>query len=230
MQSSVRAEDPRPARTRAAIYEAVADLTTDPDADVSVNAILRASGVSRSGFYAHFAGLEDLLVGMLSDAFRDISVMYSAASQDVEADGDSTARIAQEQLVAFVSDRRKFFRASLDWPVGSRAHETIVQAYARGMRDAIDARGGAAPQGVDADDLATFLAGGSVALLTKWIREEDDDFTPQNVVVERLLAVMPDWLVNPGKLPHTSPRSRGGRVTSTLTPTSHDEKGTTDND
>jgi AcrR family transcriptional regulator len=164
---------------------------------VSVNAILRASGVSRSGFYAHFTGLEDLLVGMLSDAFRDIAVTYSTGSHAVDADPARSARIAQEQLVAFVSDRRRFLRASLDWPVGSRAHEIIVQAYAHGVRDAIEARETAAPRGVDADDLATFLAGGAVALLTRWIREEDDDSTPKQVVVDRLLAVMPDWLVTP---------------------------------
>jgi AcrR family transcriptional regulator len=164
---------------------------------VSVNAILRASGVSRSGFYAHFTGLEDLLVGMLTDAFHDISVTYSSDERQPGADPALSARNAQERLVGFVGDRRRFLRASLDWPIGSRAHEVIVQACADGMRDAIDARGDAAPQGVDADDLATFLAGGIVALLTRWIRESDEDSTPQQVIVDRLLAVMPDWLLTP---------------------------------
>jgi AcrR family transcriptional regulator len=193
MQSGTRsrAADPRPARTRASIYAAVAELARDPEQEVSVNAILRASGVSRSGFYAHFTGLDDLLVAMLSDAYRSISATYASAST---AEPEQAARHAQEQLVAFISERRSFFRSSLDWPVGSRAHEVITQACADGLHDAIDARADAVPAGVDIDDLATFLAGGTIAMLTRWIRE-GDDAAPQSVMVDRLLAVMPAWLI-----------------------------------
>ena len=189
-----RAPDPRPARTRAAIYAAVAELTSQLASDISVNAIVRASGVSRSGFYSHFRNLDDLLVAMLSDAFRGIAVEH-ATSQGT--DPGSAARAAQERLVAFVSDRRAFLRASLDWQVSSHAHETLVQAYAEGVQTAIESRGHAAPQHADVHDLATFIAGGSVALLTQWVREEDDDAS-QTVIVDRLLSVMPDWLIGSG--------------------------------
>jgi AcrR family transcriptional regulator len=193
MQSGTRqkAVDPRPARTRAAIYAAVAELTREPGQDISVNAIIHASGVSRSGFYAHFTGLDDLVVAMLSDAYRDIAATYSDAST---TDPAQAARHSTEQLVAFISERHAFLRMSLDWPVGSRAHEVIIQAYADGVHDAIDARGDAAPAGVNIDDLAVFIAGGVVAVLTRWIREEDET-VPQSAIVDRLLAVMPDWLV-----------------------------------
>jgi len=187
----LRAPDPRPARTRAAIYAAVADLTSQSAGDISVNAIIRASGVSRSGFYAHFRNLDDLLVAMLSDAFRSIAVEYTASEG---ASPGSAARAAQERLVAFVSDRRAFLRASLGWQVSSRAHETVVQAYAEGVQAAIESRAHAAPQHADVHDLATFIAGGSVALLTQWIREDDDDAS-RAAIVDRLLSVMPDWLI-----------------------------------
>jgi AcrR family transcriptional regulator len=186
-----KAVDPRPARTRAAIYAAVAELTREPGQDISVNAIIRASGVSRSGFYAHFTGLDDLVAAMLSDAYRDIAATYSAAST---TDHAQAARRSQEKLVAFIRERHAFLRLSLDWPVGSRAHEVIIQAYADGVHDAIEARGDAVPAGVNIDDLAVYIAGGAVALLTRWIREEDHN-APQGLVVDRLLAVMPDWLV-----------------------------------
>jgi AcrR family transcriptional regulator len=189
--TQLRAADPRPARTRAAIYQAVADLTSEPEQDVSVNAILRASGISRSGFYAHFTGLDDLLVKMLSDAYEDLAATYLTTNTAHPA---KAARQAQEQVVAFISDRRAFIRSSLDWPVGSRAHETIIQAYANGIHGAIEARGDAAPAGTDIDDLSLFIAGGAVTLLTRWIREGDDT-VPQSAVVDRLLAVMPDWLI-----------------------------------
>jgi AcrR family transcriptional regulator len=193
MQSVARqkAVDPRPARTRAAIYAAVAELTREPGQDISVNAIIRMSGVSRGSFYGHFTGLDDLLVAMLSDAYRDTAAVYSAAGT---ADPARTTRDAQEQLVAFISERRAFLRASLDWPVGSRAHEMIIQAYADGVHDAIEARGDAVPAGLDIDDVALFIAGGVVAVLTRWIREGNETVS-QSAMVDRLLAVMPDWLV-----------------------------------
>ncbi|MDQ0642787.1 TetR/AcrR family transcriptional regulator [Microbacterium murale] len=196
MQSGTpsRAVDPRPARTRASIYAAVAELALEPEQGVSVNAILRMSGVSRSGFYAHFTGLDDLLVAMVTEAYRDIAATYKAASV---ADPAGAARRAQEQLVAFISERRAFLRASLEWPVGSRAHEVITQAYAEGVRDAIVARGDAAPSGIDLDDMATFIAGGAIAMLTRWIREGDDS-VPQSLLVDRLLAVLPEWLIGSG--------------------------------
>ncbi|MCJ1696255.1 TetR/AcrR family transcriptional regulator [Rathayibacter caricis] len=196
MQSGSRrkAIDPRPARTRAAIYSAAAELSREPGQDISVNAIIRASGVSRGSFYGHFTGLDDLVVAMLSDAYHEISATYSAAGT---ADPEGSARRAHEMLVAFISERRAFLRASLDWPVGSRAHEVIIQAYADGVHDAIVARGDAAPAGVDVDDLAVFIAGGAVAVLTSWIREGDDS-VPQSVMVDRLLAVMPDWILDSG--------------------------------
>jgi len=193
MQSSTRSRsaDPRPARTQAAIFAAVEELAAEPDGDMSVNAILRASGVSRSGFYAHFTGLDDLLVAMFSAAYRDIASTYTATSALHPA---RAARRAQEEVVAFINERRAFIRSSLDWPVGSRAHENVTEAYAEGIRAAVQVRKDAAPAGVDVDDLSLFIAGGAVAMLTKWIRE-DDDTIPQDVVVDRLLSVMPAWLI-----------------------------------
>jgi AcrR family transcriptional regulator len=183
--------DPRPARTRAAIYAAVAGLTHEQGQDISVNAIIRASGVSRSGFYAHFTGLDDLLVAMYSDAYRDIAATYAGAT---DADTGQAVRHAQEQVVAFTKERWEFARSSLDWPVSSRAHEVVIQAHADGIRAAIETRGHAVPAGIDIDDMATFIAGGIVAVLTRWIREGDETL-PQSAVVDRLLAVMPRWLL-----------------------------------
>lgn len=198
-----KAVDPRPARTRASIYEAATRLASEPGQTISVNAIIRASGVSRSGFYSHFTGLDDLLVAMVSEAFRDIATTYAAAAKK---DPTQAARQAQVQLVAFIDDRRTFIRSSLDWPVSSHVHEIVTQAYADGVRDAIEARMEAAPAGTNVDDLATFIAGGAIAMLTNWVREGDES-APQSVMATRLLSVLPDWLIgSSGDRPETSPR------------------------
>ena len=58
--SGERAPDPRPARTRAAIFTAARELSAD-DGEVTVNALAKRAGVSRAAFYSHFSGLDDLL-------------------------------------------------------------------------------------------------------------------------------------------------------------------------
>ena len=62
--TSDRAQDPRPARTRAAIFAAARDLTS-ADGEVTVNALAKRAGVSRAAFYSHFSGLDDLMGAML---------------------------------------------------------------------------------------------------------------------------------------------------------------------
>lgn len=135
--------------------------------------------------------LEDLLVSMLSDAFHDIAAEYATAQS---ADPGVAARAAQERLVAFMSDRRHFLQAALDWQVSYQAHEAVVRAYALGVEAAIESVGDAAPAHADVHDLATFIAGGSVTMLTRWVREDDDD-VPREEVVNRLLSILPEWLI-----------------------------------
>ena len=48
--SSERAPDPRPARTRAAIFTAARELSA-ADGEVTVNALAKRAGVSRAAFY-----------------------------------------------------------------------------------------------------------------------------------------------------------------------------------
>ncbi|WP_341854417.1 helix-turn-helix domain-containing protein [Brachybacterium sp. GPGPB12] len=66
--SGERAPDPRPARTRAAIFTAARELSAD-DGEVTVNALAKRAGVSRAAFYSHFTGLDDLLGAMLQEMF-----------------------------------------------------------------------------------------------------------------------------------------------------------------
>lgn len=189
----LRAIDPRPARTRAAIYRAVERLTTDIEGEVSVNAIVRAAGVSRSAFYAQFADLDGLAVAMLVDSFRDIGADDVDARRSGSVGLRGLARSSNTRLVAHVAARRRFYRASLDWRLTSQVHETVVSAYADQVAETMRALGARMPDHVDRDDTARFVAGGAVAMLTAWLRSAEP--CPQDRLVSRLLAVMPDWLV-----------------------------------
>ncbi|WP_175473736.1 TetR-like C-terminal domain-containing protein [Curtobacterium sp. MCBA15_013] len=205
MQRSLpaRAIDPRPARTRAAIIAATEHLVAaDRTAEVSVNAIVRTAGVSRSAFYAQFSDLDELAVAMLVDAFREIGLDdLRARAEDLAGDGagsagDARRRLAaasNRRLVEHIAARYPFYRASLDWRLSGRVHETVVSAYADQVAATMRVLDDRVPAGVGSDDMARFIAGGAIALLTAWLR--DDAPEQQDRIVERLLAVMPDWLV-----------------------------------
>jgi len=185
--------DPRPARTRAAIISAVETLVADPSTDISVNAIARAAGVSRSAFYSQFADLDELAVAMLVDAFRDIGLDDLGARARPDADRRDLAITSNRRLLAHLGERCAFYRASLGWRLSGRVHETVVDAYADQVAATMATLGGAVPPGIDRADAARFVAGGAIALLTSWVRGEAPH--GQEAMVGRLLAVMPDWLV-----------------------------------
>lgn len=195
VQSSapVRATDPRPARTRAAIVRAVEGLAADASTEITVNAIARAAGVSRSAFYAQFADLDDLAVAMLVDAFRDIGLDDLRARDDHDADLRTLAVAANRRMLAHIGSRSAFYRASLDWRLSGRVHESVVAAYAQQVLATIRLLGVRVPGTVHAEDTARFIAGGAIAMLTAWLR--DDAPAEQDAMAERLVAVMPEWLV-----------------------------------
>ncbi|MEV1080143.1 TetR/AcrR family transcriptional regulator [Streptomyces sp. NPDC050211] len=65
-------EDPRAARTRARLREALlAECAERPLAEVGVAALVRRAGVGRATFYVHYADLEALAVDACADVVRD---------------------------------------------------------------------------------------------------------------------------------------------------------------
>lgn len=193
--ATTRAADPRPARTRAAIYDAVERLAGGDGAEVSVNAVTRAAGVSRSAFYAQFSDLDDLAVAMLVDAFRRIGTDDVAARADTVTGADAHALAAASigRLVDHIAHRRAFYRASLEWRLTSRVHETVVSAFADQVLATMRVLGERVPAAVDQQDAARFIAGGAVSILTAWLRE-DRPSAPESLVT-RLMTPMPEWLV-----------------------------------
>ncbi|MGO3885437.1 MAG: TetR/AcrR family transcriptional regulator [Mycetocola sp.] len=208
---SPRAADPRPARTRAAVLAAVERLSIQQDATLTVGSIAAEAGVSRSALYGQFRDLDELLATLLIDTSRRIG----AADLTGRQAGESPAALARRSLgmlVAHVDSHRVFYTASLSWRVSREVYDDVLRSYAEQIRATIevirdvnqgedaqaevgsgvrDAR--RVPRGDDADAAASFIAGGLIALLTAWLRTGCE--APVEVVVDRLLAQMPAWLV-----------------------------------
>lgn len=81
---------------------------------MTVNAITREAGVSRSAFYDQFSDLDALAIDMLAEAFRT----YSTVDTDALRAG-TPARVAAttalECLVDYLDEHRPFFVSSLEW-------------------------------------------------------------------------------------------------------------------
>lgn len=189
---STRAIDPRPARTRAALLDAVHSIVEAGGA-VELTEVLSISGVSRSSFYTHFTSLDDLSLNMLIREFSAISgddvVDRAVGSDDVRA----IARRAAARLITFVHEKRQLYRASLSGQLSMRSSDALVDAFAQAVLRSMDFLQHSPPPGLDHAGHARFIAGGAIALLRDWLAS--DQPAPPELMTDRLISAMPTWLV-----------------------------------
>lgn len=182
-------ENTKVARTKRALFQAADELLSERSV-ITVSDVLERAGVSRGAFYNHFTGLEDLAVAMFRDRFAQLGrddVMRRTAGEVSPAE---SSFIAIREVVQHVVDHRALYLGVETLTGGRRAHETLVdllyeQVY--GTTLAIPDR----PPGVKVEDLARFVAGGTMALLVQWVRRGEefdvDDMT------RRILVLSPEW-------------------------------------
>lgn len=181
-------------------------LSLDGARDLSVNAIAQRAGVSRSTFYLQFADVDSLALSMLVDVFRAVGQDDLSARRTPGVDIHALAESSFVRLGEHMESRRVFYRASLEWKLTSRVREELVDAYAEHVLATIDADPGILPPGLDRVDASRFVAGGVLAILAAWLRDEDTTVSAEpRRLAARLVALMPVWLTGP--LPVPSPRS-----------------------
>ena len=185
--------DPRVARTRHAILDAVETLASG-DEPITVAAIVRTAGIGRSSFYTHFSGIDELAVTVLS------GVLEAIGAEDIElrryrvVSGAEAARMAQVRLVGHLVQHRALYASMLALPFSSAVFTRAVDGYAAQVRATI-ALLPEVPHGLSADAVAIYTASGSLGLLAHWIRS--DDPVPADVLVDQLMSLVPAWLAAP---------------------------------
>ncbi|MCH1881466.1 TetR/AcrR family transcriptional regulator [Agrococcus sp. ARC_14] len=182
-----RAEDPRPARTRAAILAAVASLS-ERDDDVTVLSIVAEAGISRSTFYTQYRDLDALAVAILSDAFREVEALDLSLRQTTSP--VETARATTARLVAEFARRRSLYAGVLGSRTTTEAHRAVQDAFAA---EALETMRATAPGGVDPEVAADYIAGGSLAVITAWLLSDEPATTEH--VQRQLLALLPSWML-----------------------------------
>lgn len=195
-----RAPDPRPARTRSAIIAAVERLPDLPAEQVTVSAIARDAGVSRSVFYTHFSGLEDLLSAVLAETAEKIN---PSAGETGGLSALQLSTTSLKRLVDHVQSRATFYKAAFAWNTTAGLHQAAIEGYARHIRDLTESIRSstsshrALPPIDYTDFAATFVAGGFIAALTDWLRTGQT--IPSEALVQKLLGLLPEWLVSDGE-------------------------------
>ena len=185
--------DPRVARTRQAILDAVETLAAGDDV-ISVAAIVRTAGIGRSSFYTHFSGIDELAVTVLSDVFQAIGAEDVELRRHRVVSGAEAARVAQVRLVGHLVQHRALYASMLALPFTSAVHTKAVGAYAAQVRATV-ALLPEIPHGLSADAVAVYTASGSLGLLAHWIRS--DAPVSADVLVDQLMSLVPSWLAAP---------------------------------
>jgi len=185
--------DPRVARTRQAILDAVATLAAGEEA-ITVAAIVRTAGIGRSSFYTHFSGIDELAVQVLRGVFESIGAEDVELRRHQIVSGAEAARVAQVRLVGHLVQHRALYASMLALPFTSAVYTQAVDAYAAQVRATI-ALLPQPPHGISADAVAVYTASGSLGLLAHWVRSVDP--VPADVLVDQLMSLVPAWLAAP---------------------------------
>lgn len=195
--TSERAQDPRPARTRAAIFAAARDLTV-ADGEVTVNALAKRAGVSRAAFYSHFSGLDDLMGAMLSQ-------MLDAAwarGTEFKDQGESVAqrvRFGYGMLAVHLERHHRFLRGALDWKFSHRTYLILVDTMVELHCVALDRMGEEVPAPLRGQaSTGRAIAGAALALADQWLvdtelRAADGEELDATGLLETLLRNAPPW-------------------------------------
>jgi AcrR family transcriptional regulator len=185
--------DPRVARTRQAILDAVESLAAG-DEPITVAAIVRTASIGRSSFYTHFSGIDELAVTVLSGVFQGIGHEDVELRRNRIVSGAEAARLAQVRLVSHLVQHRALYSSMLALPFTSAVFTQAVDSYATQVRATI-ALLPDIPRGLSPEAVAIYTASGSLGLLAHWIRS--DDPVSADVLVDQLMSLLPAWLAAP---------------------------------
>jgi AcrR family transcriptional regulator len=185
--------DPRAERTRSAIFAAIRELMTERAASVSVADIVRIAGISRSSFYAHFAGLDELAAELLRTQFADIGPDSLDVKVVDRVDGREAARHGYAQLVAHMVENFPLYSSVLDLPLTRSAYDHIVEAHANRLLRSVLVLD-RVPAAMKPDVAISYLAGGALTLISAWMRGHLD--VSDDELVEHLVGLLPAWLTD----------------------------------
>lgn len=188
-----RHPDPRPARTRAAILDAIERLGRT-GSELTVAAIVTEAQISRSSFYSQFADLGDVAVQVMSE------MADNALELDLELRGSEGGRFASTvvvtMLLAEMRCRRGLFTAAFGSTVSAESQHEMCLVLARSLQTSIERQLG---PDFDAETVSIFLVGGMLAAARNWLRAGCEQPIPE--LQAQFMAALPEWMLADPVLP-----------------------------
>lgn len=199
--SSERAPDPRPARTRAAIFTAARELSA-ADGEVTVNALAKRAGVSRAAFYSHFTGVDDLMGAMLQQMF-DAAWERGRANDAAGHTIHQSVQHGYAMMAAYIERHHAFLRGALDWKFSHRTYMILTDTVSALHVEALKRMPECLPARPDIEVLARTIAGGELVHAEQWlVRTEEAARAGETLdateLLEVMLATAPTWYVGLG--------------------------------
>lgn len=179
--------DPRVPRTRQKILAAVEKLVAC-GAPVSVSAIVREAGVSKTTFYSHFSGFDELALQIAQQAYTPLGDLTTPAEDDhTHAE---VVRRAHSDLIRHYVEHRDFYAVALALPLSREVHTRVVRAVVALIEPLIEDNPHR-PAAVLPRPAASFIASAVVGFLDEWL--EGDFDASEEELLEHLLALLPAW-------------------------------------
>ncbi|WP_424466852.1 TetR/AcrR family transcriptional regulator [Pseudoclavibacter helvolus] len=190
--------DPRQARTRSALQDAIYQLAaSQPIADVSVAQVARQAGITRDTFYRYAPTPEHLLSTFLGEEIDALMAPIRSlpASSGTEL---SVFDEPERELLRHIAARAQIYRSAMAPRLTGPVRDTLVDRIETGLLTHLERHPEIAPApqpGIDRERhyrlLVAYAGGGTVSAIEEWLRSGDLDDV--DAAARTIIAASPDW-------------------------------------
>jgi AcrR family transcriptional regulator len=190
--------DPRQARTRRALRDAIHTLATERRIDqVTVADVARAAGITRDTFYRHAPTPVHLLADVLGEELDDTL----RAHADLPAESGSELSVFDEserELLRHVAEHATIYRNAMQPRLVGPLRDALTARIEAALSHHLDRHPQIAPpreEGIDPERharmLVAYAGAGTVAAIEEWLRTgELDDI---DAAARTVIAASPAW-------------------------------------
>lgn len=157
----------------------------------TVTRVAREAGLSRSGFYEHFANVDELSLFVLDNLLAEISALDLRARIAPGADGRAIAEFALELVLESILENQDLYRHILLSDHASGVLNRILDRFAEGVRPVVEIAQPGRPA-AQIDLLAAAIGGAILGAVRQCLRAEEQRTAYE--LAHELIDIMPPWL------------------------------------
>ena len=158
---------------------------------VSVSALSREAGISRSVFYNYFSGLDELALFVLERALEEIGDADIESRQSGGTSGEQTARSSLLRLTMHLGEHLDLYASVFSGSLSAKAYQAAVDRFATETRIILP-HVKYAPAGTNVEAVIAFLSAGIMGLFAAWMR--GDVSMSADAVADHAMLFVPPWM------------------------------------